>query len=417
MVAACALGALLAAGTARCAAPPDPPPADDPGAPPPSMFTVGGFGTLGVVHANTTQADFISNNASASGAGYTRRWSPVVDSRLGAHLGAQFNKQWSGVLQVTSQQGFDGSYRPQIEWLNVKYQATPDLSMRVGRITLPMYLAADHRKVGYAYAPVRPPLEVYNAIPITATDGIEATYRWRTGTVKHRTQATYGTKNMRFQGGYRARATAVRALTYTVEAGDLSMFASALSGRLALKTDAERVSALLLLAPDSASAQGSAGSAKRGGGYTVGASYDTGRCFLMSEAGIMNSSFLTRIRSAYVTAGYRHGKWTPYLTLAAIKTGLPAGIESIELSSRALAAKGAATPPDEGLKALLRSIPFQSSASAGLRWDLSADMALKVQLDRVSPKKGSGGTLINQQPLFRSDVPVYVTSMALDFVF
>ena len=55
------------------------------------------------------------------------------------------------MLQVVSEQRLDRSYRPIVEWANIKYQATPDLSLRFGRIALPMFLAADYRKIGYAY--------------------------------------------------------------------------------------------------------------------------------------------------------------------------------------------------------------------------------------------------------------------------
>jgi len=51
-------------------------------------------------------------------------------------------------LQAVSEQRVDGSYRPQCEWANLKYQATPDLALRAGRLSLPVYLTGEHRKVG-----------------------------------------------------------------------------------------------------------------------------------------------------------------------------------------------------------------------------------------------------------------------------
>jgi hypothetical protein len=67
----------------------------------------------------------------------TRRWSTDVDSRLGAQLDATLARHWSAVLQVVGEQGLDNSYRPRVEWANIKYQATPELALRVGRIALP----------------------------------------------------------------------------------------------------------------------------------------------------------------------------------------------------------------------------------------------------------------------------------------
>jgi hypothetical protein len=70
-----------------------------------------------------------------------------------------------------------------------------------------------------------------------------------------------------------------------------------------------------------------------------------------------------------------------------------------------------------GLNALLSNIPQQTSTAAGLRWDLGSDMALKLQVDRVTPHDGSRGTLINQTRAFRSGHTAHVASVALDFVY
>ena len=70
-----------------------------------------------------------------------------------------------------------------------------------------------------------------------------------------------------------------------------------------------------------------------------------------------------------------------------------------------------------GLNTFLSTIPVQSTWSAGVRWDAAPDIALKLQFDRVRPTDGSRGTLINQQPDFRSGRAFGIASVALDFVF
>ena len=80
----------------------------------------------------------------------------------------------AGVLLI-SEQRLDNTYRPRVEWANLKYQVTPELALRVGRIALPMFLTADYRKVGYAYPWVRPPVEGYGSLPISSSDGVDAT--------------------------------------------------------------------------------------------------------------------------------------------------------------------------------------------------------------------------------------------------
>ena len=66
-------------------------------------WKLSGFGTLGVVHSNSREADFSSSILRASGAGVSGSWSPNVDSRLGAQLDVS-QGAWSGVLQVISEQ-------------------------------------------------------------------------------------------------------------------------------------------------------------------------------------------------------------------------------------------------------------------------------------------------------------------------
>jgi hypothetical protein len=127
--------------------------ADDQDAAPNWSFS--GFGSAGVAHSDYRKADFSSSILKAEGAGATRDWNANLDSRLGGQLDLKLDKRWSAVLQVVVEQRYDLSYKPHVEWANVKYQATPDLALRAGRIALPIFLVADYRKVGYAYPWVR----------------------------------------------------------------------------------------------------------------------------------------------------------------------------------------------------------------------------------------------------------------------
>ena len=155
-------------------------------------WALSGYGTLGVVHSNERNADYTSSVLKYSGAGATDRWSHDVDSRLGAQLDVTFDKRWSAVLQVVTEQNLENNYRPRVEWANVKYQVTLELALRVGRIALPVFLSADYRKIGYAYPWVRPPVESYGTMPITSSDGIDATWRWSVGPVRNATQVLFG---------------------------------------------------------------------------------------------------------------------------------------------------------------------------------------------------------------------------------
>ena len=160
-----------------------------------SMFSFSGFGTLGVVHSSEDQADFSANIFQANGAGYTRQWSPDVDSRIGAQVVATVSAKLSAVLQIVSEQNFDGTYWPHVEWANIQYHFTPDFSVRLGRSILPGFLFSDTRLVGYTYPWVRPPVELYSLIPVDANDGIDILYHLQVGDLVDRIQGNFGYSN------------------------------------------------------------------------------------------------------------------------------------------------------------------------------------------------------------------------------
>ena len=122
-----------------------------------SMFTLRGFGTLGMTHSDQDQADFVRNFFQNKGAGYSRSWSANVDSRLGVQLDAAFSERFSGVIQAVAQYRHDSTYSPHIEWANLSYRVTPDLTLRVGRFAASTFLFSEAQLVGYTYPWIRPP--------------------------------------------------------------------------------------------------------------------------------------------------------------------------------------------------------------------------------------------------------------------
>ena len=389
--------------------------ADDPA----MEWTFGGFGSLGVAHSSESEADFTSSILKANGAGYTHAWSAHVDSRLGAQVGVKANAKWSAVVQVISEQRLDSSYRPIIEWANVKYQATPDLALRFGRIALPVFLAADYRKVGFAYPWVRVPREVYGAIPISNSDGVDVSYRWQGAGMKHVTQAFYGRNRIKLLDDIYLNARAMVGVSHTIEQG-------AFSGRFTAMTADITVNIALPLF-DGLRQFGPRGTAladryevdhQRGKALSMGLSYDPGEWFAMAEIGRMNTrSFLGDTSAGYVSTGYRFDQLTPYLTLSGVRANTPTRTAGLPLNGLPPQLAGAAGALNGGLNALLATIPVQNTVSAGVRWDLHPNAALKLQFDRMTPRAGSIGTLTVPQPGFQSGHGINITSVVLDFVY
>ncbi|MBD8627893.1 hypothetical protein IFT64_13235 [Oxalobacteraceae sp. CFBP 8753] len=382
------------------------------------MWKLSGFGTLGVVHSNSREADFSSSILRASGAGVSGSWSPDVDSRLGAQLDVS-QGAWSGVLQVISEQRLNGSYHPRIEWANIKYQMTPDLAVRVGRIALPVFLGAESRKVGYTIPWVRTPVEVYGALPISSSDGVDATWRWNAGAVRHATQVFSGSTDQDLGFGLQIDAENILGLSHSIDYGPLTVRLSAARARLNTDIAADLFAGLRMFGPRGQMlAERYAIVDKRVSMISAGASYDPGAWFVTAETGrTRTDSLLGGGTSVYVGAGWRQGAFTPYVGYAQIRADVATSDPGLSLEGLPPPVAAGAAQINGALNTLLATIPIQTTWSTGVRWDIAADIALKLQFESVRPRGGSRGTLINSTPAFRSDRTTNVTSIALDFVF
>ncbi|MGZ8289936.1 MAG: hypothetical protein ACXW2U_15665 [Telluria sp.] len=408
---------VLAAGAAMaCIAAPAQ--ADDGAAYPDWSFS--GFGSVGLVHASVRTADFTSSIMKETGAGRTDRWSPHVDSRLGAQLDLTLNKELSAVVQAVSEQRVDGSYKPTIEWANLKYQVSPDLSLRVGRIALPIFLAADYRKVGYAYPWVRTPVEVYNAIPLSNSDGVDANYRWNLGSFKNVTQVFYGRTKKALWDNATLEAHGISGLSHTTSHGHASVRASFLAAHLDIDLARALFDGYRQFGPQGiAIAERYDIEHRRVSAASIGINYDPGRWFAMGELGRIKSggSYLGDTYTGYASAGYRAGDLTPYVAYAAVDPDSTISDPGIAPETMPAPYRQQVMVANGYLKFMLSTIAVQSTFTAGLRWDLGPGMALKVQYDRAHPKAGSRGALVNVREDFRSGEPVHVASAVLDFVF
>ncbi len=139
--------------------------------PTPSFFSLHGFGTLGVVHSDAREVDFVVVHSSPTAPGIIRRGHPEWTARWGFRWARQFTQQLSAIVQVVSQHIYDNTWRPQIEWANLQYQLTPDFSIRAGRSVAAPFLVSDTSLVGYTYPWVRPPPELYWELPVSNQDG------------------------------------------------------------------------------------------------------------------------------------------------------------------------------------------------------------------------------------------------------
>lgn len=376
-------------------------------------FSLKGFGTVGLTHATVKQADVLPNQLVEHGAGYTDDWSHKVDTRFGAQLDARLNQQVSGLLQVTSEQRYDGSFRPQVEWASIKYQPTSALSFQAGRLVLSSFLVSDHRLVGYANHWVRPPMEVYNLVPITNIDGASVRYRARFDETNNTTQFSFGEFKRKGPDGIVLRTSNGWSINNTTEYGPLTFNVSYQEGRLNVEyPEMQRLftNYRLFGGPAGRTLADKYDPSNRKVSFAgVGASYDPGNWFVMGEWGHLEMrSILGERKGWYLSSGYRSGNFTPYVIYSQSKT-LSAtsdpGLPGLDVLNR----------PLNTFLATLSSA--QQTAAVGMRWDFAKKAAFKAQFDHVRPASYSYGELRNIVPGTPTGQSYNMFSVTLDFLF
>ena len=382
-------------------------------------LTFNGYATLGLVHSSEERADVLGSFLLERGAGFTANWSAEVDSRIGAQLTAAFGAQLSAVVQLVAEQQADGTYTPHLEWANLKYQASPEFSLRLGRVVLPSFMVSDYRKVGYANAWVRPPVEVYALIPVSASDGLDASYRISVGEFADTLQANVGRSDTDLPGGATARARNLWGVTDLFERGPASFRLAYQQADLSIDSYNTLFDAFRRFGPPGEAIADRFDS--DGGVFQflgVGALYDPGRWFATAEWGTINTHSAIGDRTAwFASGGVRLGRMTVFLTHSQVRPDTETSDPGLSLVGLPPELAGVAAGLNAALNGLLAGNPDQSTRSLGARWDLRDDLDLKIQFDRSRLGRGSAGNLGNVQPSFRPGGRYELISVAVDVIF
>ena len=403
---------LAACGAAR---------ADDEG----PRLKLSGYGTIGVAHSDNRDADYLVDSFKPNGPGFTRAWNADTDSRLGLQASTELSPRLSAVLQVISQQRYDGSYRPTIEWANVKYSPIPDLSLRAGRIVLPVFMVTDSRHVGYANPWVRPPVELYSMVPVTSSDGVDASYRVTLSpTTSDTIEVTGGRSDAHFPpsqglGTGTAEVRRIFAIANTLDSGFASARLNYGQARLTIPEYRVFEDAFRQFGPAGAAIADRYGVDNKLVKFVgAGVSYDPGPWFAMAEWAQFDTHSIIGKKSAwYVSAGHRWNKFTPYATYAKLNGLSNTTDPGIPLAGLPPPVAAGAAQLNAVLNSQLSVLPSQSTVSLGVRWDLLRSAALKLQYDRVALGSGSHGVFGNIQPGFEPGSTVHLISATFDFVF
>jgi predicted porin len=254
--------------------------------------------------------------------------------------------------------------------------------LQVGRIALPTFMDSENRDVGYSYVWVNPPVDLYHQLSIPGSDGVDFMYRSEIGEAGNTLKAIYG-KNVENTPTRISTSKDMWGLFDTLEYGSATFhlgYQQRMSSSKNLQT-------------------GVSGAWISNSDLTVGASYDPGNWFVISEWIQRRST--TKVNAMYVSGGYRIDKFTPFLLYSQNSPGT-----FLQDS------------PPPTTASLDRANRSQSTISTGVRWDFMRNYDFKLQYDQVRLSSNSNGYLINVPTgVILHGSRFYVISAVVDFVF
>ena len=385
---------------------------------------ISGFGTAALTWSDDDRTQFGRPNQAGGAADNFRTG---VDSNLGLQADYAVNDWLSLTAQGLVRQDAEEHYGAELSWAFAKFRISDSLSVRAGRIGLPVFMISDYRNVGYANTMLRPPSEVYSQVPFNSVDGVDVTWRHDFGNTSLTSQLALGAIKSPLTG-FHAHGKDIVALNIVAENGPFTLRAGHARTKVSINDLASLNTLVGSLRAAGAgyrlpqvSALGDEIEAKdaKGTFNSLGLAMDWNNFVVQTEfAKRKTDTYINDTTSWYVMGGYRIGKFLPYYTRSELK------IDSV-VSAAALGAcpagyPAACTATLQQLGNAVRRVSVsgigqgeQTTDTVGVRWDFARSVALKVQVDRVKPK--GNGLFINAQPGFAG--PVTVGAVALDFIF
>ncbi len=337
--------------------------------------TLSGFGTVGGVSSNNSDAEFVRDGA-PRGAGDSVSWN--VDSKLGLQADIKANDWLSGTLQVLAEQRYEPGIKADLEWAFVKIKPLDGLNIRLGRISPAVFMVSDTRNVGYANTTVRMPNEVYSLAMLKRLSGGDVAYTFGAWGTSFTVSAMAGQSHVEHPL-FRYEAKNLRGLNlqWDTSYGNFRIG----QARTTVVVPNFRLSGVTLIDPYKFTGLGYS---LDNGKVVVGAEYVKRQSKLASDA--------VDTDGWYLLGGYRFGNFLPYASVAEAK--LTSGPTNV-LNGK------------------------QSTYAMGIRWDFVSGAALKVQYEKVNPKGTMGvsfpPSLPNGPRVVRDKTNVL--SVAVEFVF
>lgn len=398
-------------------------------------WAVSGYGSLGYSYENEENLGYLRNLAQPDD--YERNGSFLPDSNIGVQFDVQLNPEWSVTTQWVLEDRVEQSFNDVTELAFVRYLPDEHWDLRLGRLGLNAYMASDSRRIDYAYLWVRPPQELYGSIFYDSIDGVDVTYRGRLDELNWSFGAQYGRIEQKLentgnsevsstrsnqtlalvlaleQGPWSGRLSYVNVGGMQVSLGDTSMQAKKAIQQLANAGFGVISSEAALLYQESNLENETIQY------WQIGLGYADTALTVQSELYAIrgNKAVVPEGIGGYLLAGYSFDSFTPYAMYGKF---VPKN-EAYQAQSDWGLAPVNGTQLAQFQKVLIGGINSthidQSTFSLGLRWDITAQMALKAQYDYVEIGDYGYGLWAVPMESISQGRDVHVLSFSVNFVF
>ena len=386
---------------------------------------VSGFGTIGLVRSSNDELGYRQNVFNE--AYFGGEWEHKPHMLLGLQLDAKISDKLDATVQVVAKDRPNNSLKNSLQWAFLRYQVNSDLTIRAGRMGSDIYMLSAYNNVGFAYLWAQPPMEFYGPLGLEHFDGFDVNYV---------TRFPDGDLHFKLFFGLSKQDSASEAGDFTLELDPIfganltwesehwihragftrSRFAGPIESLAPMVDPLSTIPPFLW--PDAAALADEFDATGRFMNYfSLGTNYDEGLWDVQGEVGYIDSDYqaiLPDTLTAYLSVGYRVDPVTIY--------GIAAMVKNTEDTLDVPAEPSGGTDPL--LVALEQAAQLvsertgidQHSLKVGLRWDLSPNIALKLQWDRIWIDEFGGGLWV-QPAAVDQDRTVNMYHINLNFWF
>ncbi len=381
-------------------------------------WRVSGFGTLGLTYHEADNLQYRRSFEQPNGV-KNNTLSTGIDTLAGIQVDGQLNSEFSVMAQAVTRPRAAGNWNPSLTWGFLKYVPNDDVEFRLGRLGMDIYLEGDSKHVGYSFTTVRPAPMIFGMLAFDTFDGGEVIFNGQLGE---------GTSRFKLYGGHTRGETAVLEYYKIPDARTLGVTYDWSTPELTVKfswaqidspkdtTFNELASTLGYLGKMYGLTQASQRAAEIEDSSRLtfagaGVAWEHGPWSLKGIVSYMKYEAFPDYdgwMSEY-TAGYRIGKWKPYASY--MRSIIKAKDRPLTLP--AVPALQALATNYSNIINRLRDDEY--TLAAGVRYDVTANAALKFQMDHVKAKRSS--MLLDDDGLAVKNRQANVFTVTLDYIF